>query len=147
MSATTSDLDSAVLQRLAADSELASLLPDGVHWSSAPQHATAFAVVSQETHEDRHTQSDATAAVEVLRYIVLAVHQDESVETVKAAQERIDTLLEDAEQDPDAPLVIAGYAVLYLKRARYLREKYIDDSTQLPWHYWGGIYQLWAAPV
>lgn len=143
----TSDIDAALLTRLATDSQLATLLPDGVHWQSAPQHARAFAVLTLEQHDDRQTQSDSKPAVEVLRYIVLAVHQDESVETNLAAEERIRALLENAEQDPDAPLQVAGYAVLYLKRARYLREKFIDESTQLPWQYWGGIYQLWAAPL
>lgn len=143
----SSDVDNALLARLAADATLAALLPDGVWFGEAPDGLTAFVLVSLITAID--VPIFQRRAIEDGLYQVTAVGHSARVssEVIKAAAAQIDAILDPQPPAPPADLVIVGYGVMNLERTERIRVTEIDDlDPAIRWFHRGGRYQLMVAP-
>lgn len=137
----SSDIDAAVLAKLAGDTGaggLMTLMTDGVWWDEAPPDKTKFVVVSLSANEDHHDMR-VGRAIEMGTYMVKAVSRDTAGTAVKAAAARIDTLLE------GTTLTVTGYTFMTMKRAERIRYTEVDENTDLRWQHRGGLYELWVS--
>ena len=136
----SSDVDTAILQALAADPALRAACPDGVYWDLAMPGASRFVVVSQVHHADTYVLGGT--AWESFVYLVQAVMPGTSAPTMDDAARAIHTVL----QDNDA-ISIPDYKPLRINRVRYIRYTERDDETDQLWQHRGGQYQVLVAPV
>lgn len=137
----SSDIDTAVIQKLSADTTLLQLMPNNVHWDEAPKGSTQFVIVSLVNADD--VPGFGGRAIEDVLYLVKAVELT-TVPTphIKAAAKRIDALLD------GATLTITGYGCMVVRRDSRVRYLEVDerDST-IRWQHRGGRYQVMAAPA
>jgi hypothetical protein len=139
--ADTSDLDAALMAKLAADPVLASTLPGGVGWELATvAGATKFLIVSQVEHEDAYVLGPNVARERIV-YLVKAVTKGSSGTEVRAAAKRIQQLLQ------DQPLPTDGYAVIVVQRIQRIRYTEVDETTDERWQHRGGHYEIQACPI
>jgi len=137
--ADSSEIDAAVIAKLANDSTLSSLLPDGVYFGVAPSGRTAFVVVSLIIHEDEYVYEGR--AYERALYLVKGVANDTSGVNMKAAAARIDVLLQ------DVPLTITGYTHMLTRREERIRYPETDSAEpDTIWQHRGGQYSVFASP-
>jgi hypothetical protein len=138
--ADSSALDAAVINKLLGDSQLMTLLPDGVYFDQATPGAQRYTLVTITSAPD--TVMFNGRAFEGPIYLVLAVVLSVTGGNVQAAAARIDALLD------GATVSATGYrpAVLY----RLSRVRHSDPDTQDASHRWqtrGGEYGLLAAAL
>jgi hypothetical protein len=134
-----SDIDQAIVARLATDAELAALLPDGVWVDVPPIGAQRYAIVSLIDHDD--VDQLQTTAYEVFSYLIKAVALHTSgADVVRSASSRMHDLLQ------GAPIAAPGYAPMACRRTQYLRTTEVDDVTDVRWQHRGGYYDVWVSP-
>jgi len=135
-----SDVDAAILAVLRGDSELATLMPDGVYFDVPPPGRTKYVVITMEFHEDTYT-FDATAFERTV-YLVKAVARHTSDGGTKRASARIHELLH------HQPLTITGYGHMLTSRTGRARDTEPDEvDNDAMWQHRGGRYEVLVTPV
>jgi hypothetical protein len=134
-----SAVESAIIGKLAADPELAGLLPDGVFWDLARQGATRFALVSL-------SESRALAEIndgETLRafvYQIKAVALGADSDPIVAADRRIHALLDHGSLELGA----AGCSLMIMRFVDRIR--YTEISEGDTWQHRGARYEVTVTP-
>ena len=134
----SSNIDNALIAKLASDSTLLALCPNGVYWAEAPPVSTRFVIVSfVESHDE---QMFGGRAFEMPHYTVKAVMRSNAGGNIQAAAARIDVLLE------QQPLTVTGYTVTCVRRVSPIRETEVDDLDEaIRWQHRGGVYEVTAS--
>lgn len=148
----SSDVDQALMDKLKADTTLASLMPDGVFMDEAGKsivsggNSTRFVIVSL---VDEHDQPMfGGRAFEDALYLVKAVELSSAVKNIKAAAARIDELLDPQPPLPPATLEVPGYGLMTMRRQARVRATEVDEvDTSIRWQHRGGRYQVMVAPA
>ena len=132
----SSDIDAALVVKLASDAALLALCPNGVYVDEAPSGATRFVIVSLVDEADEAVFGGR--AIEDALYLVEArMLSTIAGANIKAAAARIDALLE------DQPLTVAGYTGMAVFRESRLRTTEVDDQdSTLRWYRRGGHYRV-----
>lgn len=135
----SSDIDNALIAKLAADATLLALCPNGVYWGESPPLSTRFVIVS---FVDEHDEPMfGGRAFEDGTYLVKAVMRSDVAGDAKAAAARIDALLD------QQPLTVTGYTVTSMRRESRVRHTEVDAVDQsIRWFHRGGHYQVVASP-
>jgi hypothetical protein len=140
----SSDIENAVIAKLAADAPLTALMPDGVFFEVAPAGRTRFVIVSLvESHDERVFGG---RAVEDVLLLVKAVALSTVTANIKAAAARVDELLDPQPPAAPATLTAAGYSLMAmyrdpdLPRIRLTEED--DDDATIRWFHRGGHYRV-----
>jgi Protein of unknown function (DUF3168) len=137
----STDIDAAIAQRLRTDPALQALLPDGVWFDAAPPGATAFVRLVLVSEVDVATFGGWRESEDAL-YHVEAVAFDKSADTVNAAANQIDALLENVE------LIVPAYTWMATFREGRFRTAQADPvDASLRWQVSGGNYRVQMAPV
>jgi hypothetical protein len=136
--ADSSDVDTAIINRLAADPTLRALLPHGVFWDVSKLAATKFTVVSQLDHDDRFVLGGTV--FERFLYLVKGVALGQDATPVRYAAHRIKELLDDQR------FPIAGYVLMNCQRVHYVRVSETIENTDDRWFHRGGHYEVLACP-
>jgi hypothetical protein len=133
--ADSSDIDNALVTKLAADATLLALCPNGVYVDEAPPGSTRFVIVSLVDENDEGIFG--ARAVEDALYQVEAQMLTTAGGNIKAAAARIDALLE------QGTLTVAGYSVMALFRESRIRLTEVDAvDNSIRWLRRGGNYRL-----
>jgi hypothetical protein len=138
--ADSSDIDAALVTKLASDATLASYLQaaPNVFMDEAKPNSTKFVIVSLVNEVDRH--SFGARAFEDAVYLVEArmlATPSTPVGNIKAAAARIDALLD------GGTLTVAGYSVMVIQREERFRTLERDDADEsITWHRRGGHYRI-----
>jgi len=144
----SSDIDSALVAKLQADSALTALLPDGVFIDEAGKsivtggNSTRFVIVSLVDEHD--TPIFEGRASEDAIYLVKAVELKPATGSgnIKAAAARIEALLQ------LGTLTVAGYGFQVMRRESRVRFTEVDEvDPSIRWWHRGGRYQVVAAPI
>ena len=134
----SSDIDNALIAKLAADATLLALCPNGVYYGEAPPNSTRFVIVSLTEQVDGDQFS--SRAYEDALYLVKAVMLSTAAGDIKAAAARIDVLLD------QQPLTVSGYTVTTMRRQGRVRVPEVDDTDPtIRWQHRGGYYQVFAS--
>ena len=143
----SSDVDAALIGRLAGDATLAALLPGGWYVDEAPPGLTQFGVISLVDETD--TPVFGGRGYEDALYLVKAVELSTvAVKTIKAAAARIDVLLDPQPPLPPASFAIAGYGLMVCRRESRVRMTEVDSvDASIRWYHRGGRYQVMVAPA
>jgi hypothetical protein len=142
--ADSSEIDDALVARLAGDAELQTLLPDGVWFDLAPQGATKFLYLELGDNRDAVAQGRPghRRVQEDCIYTVQACVQEPNAVAAAAAALRIDALLE------DQPLALTAYRNTAIFRVSRIRKQASDEAdAALRWQYRGGRYQVVVTPT
>src|SRR5678809_152625 len=108
MSHDSSDIDNAIVAKLAADATLLSYCPNGVYVDEAPQGMTKFVIVSLVDELD--TPVFGSRAFEDALYLIEARMLSTANGNIKAAAARIDALLDDQSLTIGSPAAqVTGY--------------------------------------
>lgn len=136
--ADSSDIDQAVVAKLAADVTLMALMPNLVYVDEAPPGSTKFVIVSLVTEFDEHQFGGR--AFEDATYLVKAVElKTTGAANIKAAAARIDVLLD------NSTLTIPGYSLMVMRRVERVRYTEVDEQDEaIRWQHRGGRYQVVA---
>ena len=134
------EVDRAVIGALAADAELASLLPGGVYWDLAPVGTTAFVLVSLSTSRGLAELANRDTFREFV-YLVKAVARGSSSSPTSAADKRIQTILDGQPLD----LAAAGGELMVMRWVD--RVRYTETSGDEVWTHRGGRYQVTVTPT
>lgn len=126
-------IDAAVVGRLGSDTTLLGLMPNGVHFDSAPAGSTKFVLVRLQVSPDS-LKFDGRAFEEPT-YSVIAIAKDTSWAGVRQAAKRIDELLE------GVPLTVDGFGPIIFSRTERQRYSNQDPSDDVSWKHAGGIYE------
>jgi hypothetical protein len=133
--ADSSDIDNALVTKLAADATLLALCPNGVYVDEAPPGSTRFVIVSLVDENDEGIFG--ARAVEDALYQVEAQMLSTAGGNIKSAAARIDALLE------QGTLTVAGYSVMALFRESRIRLTEVDAvDNSIRWLRRGGNYRL-----
>jgi hypothetical protein len=139
--ANSSDVDETLMNKLAADPELTTLLPDGVWWALADPHATRFLLVSQIEHDDAYVLTNRVGW-ERFVYLVKAVTRGYSGVDVNAAENRIYALLH------HGTMTVPGYhPPMVMQRLERIRYPETDEATNTRWQHCGGQYEVTITPL
>jgi hypothetical protein len=136
-------IDAALVARL-TDPALAALMPGGPFFDVGAKGHTAMVIVS--LTDDATREQFGGAASERSVYLVKAVALDTSGSNVSAAAARIHALLQ-WDTGP-APLVIAGFDLMALRRVERVRYTEVDPTNaDQRWQHQGGLYEVIVAPL
>ena len=141
--ADSSDIDAALVAKLAGDATLAGLLQTApaVFVDIAPPGMTKFVIVS--LIEEHDEDSFGERAFEDALYLVEARMLSTAGGNIKAAAARIDALLDPQPPDLPATLVVSGYGLMTIAREERIRGTEQDDlDPAILWHRRGGHYRL-----
>jgi hypothetical protein len=133
----SSDIDAALVAKLAADATLTTLMPGGVWIDEGPAGLTQFVIVSLVDEADAakfggRAFEDALFLVEAREKKPLSGSGN-----IKAAAARIDVLLE------DQPLTVAGYTHMAMHREARIRLTEVDEiDSSIRWWRRGGHYRV-----
>jgi hypothetical protein len=132
----SSEIDQALIARLAADTQLLALMPNGVYYDLAPVGSKQFVIVSLLEQSDERMFGGR--AFEDGLYLVKAVeHSTVTQKNTKAAAARIDALLE------EQVLTVTGYAPMALFRETRVRAVERDEvDPSITWTHRGGHYRV-----
>jgi hypothetical protein len=139
MPSDSSEVDTALVAKLAGDGALMALMPGGVAWDVATAGATKFVIVSQVEHEDHPVMPNRTGW-ERFVYLVKAVTNGPSGTEVRQAAARIQALLQHGTLTP------VGYALIAMQRTMRIRYLEIDEATDQRWQHRGGHYEVLVSP-
>ncbi len=139
-----SDIENAVIAKLAADATLTGFMPDGVYFDVAPPGLTRFVIVSlAESHDERVFGG---RAFEEVLLLVKAVALSTVTANIKAAAARIDALLDPQPPASPATLTVAGYSLMTMYRDPDLPRVRIteadDQDDSILWFHRGGHYRV-----
>jgi len=133
--ADSSDIDNALVTKLANDATLLALCPNGVYVDEAPAGSTRFVIVSLVEEADGGIFGGR--AMEDALYQVEAQMLSTAGGNIKAAAARIDALLE------QGTLTVAGYSTMALFRESRIRLTEVDAADNaIRWFRRGGNYRL-----
>lgn len=136
-------IDAALVARL-TDPTLAALMPGGPFFDVGAKGHTAMVIVS--LSDDTTREQFGGAASERSVYLVKAVALDSSGLKVSEAAARIHALLQ-WDTGP-APLVIAGFDLMALRRTERVRYTEVDPTNaDQRWQHQGGMYEVIVAPI
>jgi hypothetical protein len=137
----STDIDTAIAERLRTDPALQALVPDGVWFDAAPPGLRSFVRLTLVSEEDTAT-FPGQRAIEDALYRIEAVALDKSHDTVSAAAHQIEALLE------NVALVVADYTWMATHREGRFRMAQADTvDPSLHWQVSGGNYRVQMAPV
>lgn len=142
----SSDIDAALVGKLAADSTLASYMQAGafVFMDEAPPGATKFVIVSVVDEVDE--PKFGGRAYEDALYLVEARMLSTAGGNMKAAAARIDALLEDQTLGLGSPTATPGYTWMTMHREARVRLTEVDDvDPTIRWARRGGHYRVQMA--
>lgn len=135
------EVERALIGKLAADGALQSALPDGVYYDLAPLGSTRFAIVSLSASRGLYELNDGET-LRALIYVVKAVVLGTSSTNVAAADKRIQELID--RQPLDLPPA-AGAALMV---ARWLdRIRYTETANNDVWQHRGARYEITVTPA
>lgn len=135
------EVERALIGKLAADATLATLLPDGVYYDVAPIGSTKFAIVSLSTSRGLDELNDAET-FRALIYVVKAVALGSGSDTVAAADIRIQEIVD------RQPLDLAPEAGATLMVARWVdRIRYTEILNGDAWQHRGARYEITVTPT
>lgn len=139
--ADSSDIDAALVAKLAADGTLVALLQSAplatpaVFVDIAPENSTKFVIVS--LIEERDQAQFGSRAFEDALYLVEARMLSTAGGNIKAAAARIDVLLD------GGTLTVSGYSLMRMHREERVRMTERDDLDQsILWQRRGGRYRV-----
>ena len=137
MAGDSSDIEAALVTKLAADATLAALLQSGaaVFMDEAPPGGTKFVIVSLVDEVDE--PMFGARAVEDALFMVKAVMLSTAGGNMKSAAARIDALLE------QGTLTAAGYSLMTMRRESRIRVTEVDEiDASIRWYHRGGNYRV-----
>ena len=143
MAGDASDIDAALVAKLAGDATLAALLQSGaaVFVDIAPPGATRFVIVS--LIEARDELQFGGRAVEDALYLVEVRMLSTASGNIKAAAARVDALLDPPPPLPPSTLAVTGYGLMTMHREERIRSTEQDDlDPAILWHRRGGRYRV-----
>jgi hypothetical protein len=135
--ADSSDIDSALVAKLAADATLSTLMPGGVWIDEGPAGVTQFVIVSLVDEADAAVFGKR--AIEDALFLVAAREKKPATGSgnVKAAAARIDVLLN------DQVLSVTGYTHMAMHRESRVRLTEVDEvDSSIRWWHRGGRYRV-----
>ena len=138
--ADSSDIDNAIVLKLASDATLTALLQSGaaVFVDEAKSGSTKFVIVSLVSEVDvpqfgGRSFEDALYLVEVR----MLATPSTAVGNIKAAAARVDALLD------GGTLTVAGYTLMVMRREERFRTLERDEADEsITWHRRGGHYRI-----
>jgi hypothetical protein len=133
----SSDIDSALVAKLAADATLTTLMPGDVWIDEGPPGLTRLVIVSLVDEVD--VDKFGGTAFEDGLYLVKAVEKKPATGSgnIKAATARIQVVLH------DQPLVVAGYTHMTMHREARVRSTEVDEQDEaIRWWHRGGRYRV-----
>jgi len=134
--ADSSDIDNALVTKLANDATLLALCPNGVYVDEAPPGSTRFVIVSLVEEADAGIFG-ARAFEDALYQVEAQMLSTVAGANIKAAAARIDALLE------QGTLTVAGYSLMALFRESRIRLTEVDAADNaIRWYRRGGNYRL-----
>lgn len=142
--ADSSDIDNALIAKLAADTTLLSLMPNGVYYRRAPQGSTRYVLVSLADSNDELFFGGR--AFEEALYLVKAVGLNSADPDMKAAAKRIDELLDPQPPSPLATLTVPGYKTMAVYRdpdaPRVRDDEENERDASIVWFHRGAHYRV-----
>jgi len=143
----SSDVDNALVAKLAADATLAALMPGGVWIDEGPAGLTQLVIVSLVDEADAPI-FEGRGAEDALYLVVARELSTVAVKNSKAAAARIDALLDPQPPAARATLAVAGYGLLVMRRQSRVRMTEVDEiDSSIRWQHRGGRYQVMVAPI
>ncbi len=134
----SSDIDNALIAKLASDAALLALCPNGVYYAEAPPGATRFVIVQLQAATDIG-QFGGTAYEDDLIQVEARMLSTAGGDANAAAQ-RIQELLH------DQPVTVPGYASCTTHRENRIRLKdTFPDDPSIRWDRRGGLYRAHAS--
>lgn len=131
----SSDIDAALVAKLAGDATLTGLMPNGVFFGQSPPNSTRYVLVALPSHADQF--SFGARAFEDGLYAVKAVGLSTANPNMKAAAARIDALLD------HQSLTASGYTHMATYREERIRHEETDDvDATIRWFHRGGLYRV-----
>lgn len=135
------EVERALIGKLAADATLQTSLPDGVFYDTAPLGSTRFAIVSLSASRARYELNDGET-LRALIYVVKAVVLGASSDGVAAADKRIQELVD------RQPLDLPAAAGATLMVARWVdRIRYTETASGEIWQHRGARYEITVTPL
>lgn len=135
------EVERALIGKLAADPALATSLPDGVYYDTAPIGSTRFAIVSLSASRGLYELNDGET-LRALIYIVKAVVLGTSSTNVAAADKRIQELVD------RQPLDLPAASGATLMVARWVdRIRYTETANNEVWQHRGARYEITVTPL
>ena len=135
------EVERALIGKLAADATLAALLPDGVYYDLAPIGATRFALVSLSSSRGLGELNDGDT-LRALVYLVKAVAKGADADPIAAADARITALLDHGDLDLPAA---AGCTLMRLGWVD--RVRYTETAAGETWQHRGARYEVTVTPL
>ncbi len=137
--ADSSDIDAALVTKLATDATLAALVPDGWYVDEAPPGSTRFGIVSLVDEVD--AQMFGGRSFEDALYMVKVVMLSTAGGNIKSAAARVDVLLD------HGTLTATGYSLMVMRRESRIRVTEVDDiDASIRWQHRGGNYRIVVSP-
>lgn len=134
------EVERALIGKLAADATLAALLTDGVYYDTAPIGSTRFAIVSLSSSRGLYELADGET-LRALIYVVKAVVLGSASSDVAAADKRIQELVDRQPLDVSA----AGAELMV---AHWIdRIRYTETIANDVWQHRGARYELTVTPA
>lgn len=133
------DVDIAVLNRIASDATLKTIMPDGTWWKVSASGKTRVVLLDLLHHEV--TEMQGAIAYEQMLYLVKAVEYSQSGLNVINAAKRIQALL------LDAVFPITGYTVMRIQLSELVH--YAEPDSANPdqrWQHCGAVYRVSVSP-
>jgi len=135
------EVERALIGKLAADATLAALLTDGVYYDIAPIGSTRFAIVSLSTSRGLDEINDGET-FRALIYVIKAVVLGSASTTVADADKRIQELVD------RQPLDLPPAAGAELMVARWVdRIRYTETIANDVWQHRGARYEITVTPI
>jgi hypothetical protein len=135
------EVERALIGKLAADATLAALLTDGVYYDIAPIGSTRFAIVSLSTSRGLDEINDGET-FRALIYVIKAVVLGSASTTVAGADKRIQELVD------RQPLDLPPAAGAELMVARWVdRIRYTETIANDVWQHRGARYEITVTPI
>jgi len=136
-----SEVERALIGKLAGDALLAGFLPDGVYFDLAPQGSTRFAIVSLSTSRGLDELDDGIT-FRAFVYIVKGVTLGTSGSTLAGADKRIQELID------RQPLALPAAAGATLFVSRWVdRIRYTETVANEIWQHRGARYEISVTPA
>ena len=135
-----SEIEKALIAKLANDATLQALLPDGVYWDLARQGSTFFVIVSLSTSRglaEFHERDTMRSFVYTVKGVALGTDGD----PIKAADARIHALLDRGTLD----LAAAGCTLMIMKWVD--RVRYTETVAAETWQHRGARYEVTVTPT
>ena len=135
------EVEKALIGKLAADAALTASLPDGIYYDLAPIGSTRFAIVSLSASRGLYELNDGET-FRALIYVVKAVVLGTASSVVAAADQRIQELID------RQPLDLPAAAGATLMVARWVdRIRYTETANNDIWQHRGARYEITVTPA